>query len=289
MSFPCFFAIFVTVKSKQMAGNDCCIKRSAIILRAFMLFFVLWYFNIAVRPFEGCIGSSQTLHYTLNYLLAGLIPTWALFLLHARRDIASSMGLSHGFGTGLLFAVTATLPMSPGSRHRRVRPGTDADAAFTWIFIAGIFEELVYRGFVFGQLFRYAPLGVSARGTIDGTGVRIVASLPRARPGIGTDGLRDYGTGQHFFQLALCRMELQPLGRNLAAYSDEPALDSVPRKYERRRRRHRGQRFAALHHNPGNRPDCCIQAETGTTLPNTDQYINYQQDTKCVKSTSPYS
>ena len=88
MSFPCFFAIFVTVKSKQMAGNDCCIKRSAIILRAFMLFFVLWYFNIAVRPFEGCIGSSQTLHYTLNYLLAGLIPTWALFLLHARRDIA---------------------------------------------------------------------------------------------------------------------------------------------------------------------------------------------------------
>ena len=79
-----------------------------------MLFFVLWYFNIAVRPFEGCIGSSQTLHYTLNYLLAGLIPTWALFLLHARRDIASSMGLSHGFGTGLLFAVTATLPMIAG-------------------------------------------------------------------------------------------------------------------------------------------------------------------------------
>ena len=114
MSFPCFFAIFVTVKSKQMAGNDCCIKRSAIILGAFMLFFVLWYFNIAVRPFEGCIGSSQTLHYTLNYLLAGLIPSGALFLLHARRDIASSMGLSHGFGTGLLFAVTATLPMIAG-------------------------------------------------------------------------------------------------------------------------------------------------------------------------------
>jgi len=97
MSFPCFFAIFVTVKSKQMAGNDCCIKRSAIILGAFMLFFVLWYFNIAVRPFEGCIGSSQTLHYTLNYLLAGLIPSGALFLLHARRDIASSMGLSHDY------------------------------------------------------------------------------------------------------------------------------------------------------------------------------------------------
>ena len=34
-----------------------------------------------------------------------------------------------------------------------------ADEAFTWIFIAGMFEELVYRGFVFGQLFRYARWG----------------------------------------------------------------------------------------------------------------------------------
>ena len=281
MSFPCFFAIFVTVKSKQMAGNDCCIKRSAIILRAFMLFFVLWYFNIAVRPFEGCIGSSQTLHYTLNYLLAGLIPTWALFLLHARRDIASSMGLSHGFGTGLLFAVTATLPMIAGyAVIGEFDRELTADAAFTWIFIAGIFEELVYRGFVFGQLFRYARWGFLPAALLTALAF---GSLHLYQ------GLRGYGTGQHFFQLALCRMELQPLGRNLAAYSDEPALDSVPRKYERRRRRHRGQRFAALHHNPGNRPDCCIQAETGTTLPNTDQYINYQQDTKCVKSTSPYS
>ena len=160
MSFPCFFAIFVTVKSKQMAGNDCCIKRSAIILGAFMLFFVLWYFNIAVRPFEGYIGSSRTLHYTLNYLLAGLIPTGALFLLHARRDIASSMGLSHGFGTGLLFAVTATLPMIAGYAVIGEFDGElSADEAFTWIFIAGMFEELVYRGFVFGQLFRYARWG----------------------------------------------------------------------------------------------------------------------------------
>lgn len=240
-----------------------------------MLFFALWYFNIAVRPFEDSIGSSRTLHYTLNYLLAGLIPTGALFLLHARRDIASSMGLSHGFGTGLLFAVTATLPMIAGyAVIGEFDRELSADEAFTWIFIAGMFEELVYRGFVFGQLFRYARWGfLPAAG---GTGIRIVASLPRARPGIGTDGLRGYGTGQHFFQLALCRMELQPLERNLVAHSDEPALDSVPRKYERRRRRHRGQRVAALHHNSGNRPDCCIQEETGTTLPNTDQYINYQ-------------
>lgn len=266
MSFPCFFAIFVTVKSKQMAGNDCCIKRSAIILGAFMLFFVLWYFNIAVRPFEGCIGSSQTLHYTLNYLLAGLIPSGALFLLHARRDIASSMGLSHGFGTGLLFAVTATLPMIAGyAVIGEFDRELSADEAFTWIFIAGMFEELVYRGFVFGQLFRYARWGFLPAALL---AALAFGSLHLYQGHDPVSALTAFGVtalGSIFFQLALCRMELQPLERNLAAHSDEPTLDSVPRKYERRRRRHRGQRVAALHHNSGNRPDCCIQEETGTT------------------------
>lgn len=70
------------------------------------------------------------------------------------------MGLSHGFGTGLLFAVTATLPMIAGyAVIGEFDRELSADEAFTWIFIAGMFEELVYRGFVFGQLFRYARWG----------------------------------------------------------------------------------------------------------------------------------
>lgn len=143
-----------------MAENDSCIKRSALILAAFVLFFILWYFNIAVRPLGAAIGSSRTLHYILNYLLAGLVPLGALFLLHARRDIASSMGLSRGFGTGLLFAVMTTLPMIAGyAVIGKFDRELTADEAFTWIFIAGVFEELIYRGFVFGQLFRYAHWG----------------------------------------------------------------------------------------------------------------------------------
>ena len=250
-----------------------------------MLFFVLWYFNIAVRPFEGCIGSSQTLHYTLNYLLAGLIPSGALFLLHARRDIASSMGLSHGFGTGLLFAVTATLPMIAGYA---VIGELSADEAFTWIFIAGMFEELVYRGFVFGQLFRYARWGFLPAALL---AALAFGSLHLYQGHDPVSALTAFGVtalGSIFFSWLYVEWNYN-LWSVIWMHSDEPTLDSVPRKYERRRRRHRGQRVAALHHNSGNRPDCCIQEETGTTLPNTDQYINYQQDTRCVKSTSPYS
>ena len=59
-----------------------------------------------------------------------------------------------------LFAVTATLLMITGyAVIGEFDRELSADEAFTWIFIAGMFEELVYRGFVFGQLFRYARWG----------------------------------------------------------------------------------------------------------------------------------
>lgn len=246
-----------------------------------MLFFALWYFNIAVRPFEDSIGSSRTLHYILNYLLAGLIPTGALFLLHARRDIASSMGLSHGFGTGLLFAVTATLPMITGyAVIGEFDRELSADEAFTWIFIAGMFEELVYRGFVFGQLFRYARWGFLPAALL---AALAFGSLHLYQGHDPVSALTAFGVtalGSIFFSWLYVEWNYNLWSVIwLHTLMNLPWIvfrDRVPRKYERRRRRHRGQRVAALHHNSGNRPDCCIQEETGTTLPNTDQYINYQ-------------
>lgn len=135
-------------------------KRTLIILTAFVIFFVLWYFNLLTGPFYKVAWHSQAALYTLNYLLSGLVPAAALLLLHKPCEIVSSMGLAQGFGTGLLFAVIATLPMMAGY----VCIGTinhelSVDQAITWIFIAGFFEEVIFRGFVFGQLFRYARWG----------------------------------------------------------------------------------------------------------------------------------
>lgn len=135
-------------------------KRTLIILTAFVLFFVLWYFNIAIRPLNRIIGDSLSAHYALNYLIAGLVPVGALFLLHTRRDILPAMGLSRGFGVGLLFAIGATLPMFIGYAFiGQLNSELTFDKALTWIVIAGLFEEIVFRGFIFGQLFRYAGWG----------------------------------------------------------------------------------------------------------------------------------
>lgn len=135
-------------------------RHSIIILTAFALFFAVWYFNLGGWPFRAFTEGSQAAHYFVNYVVAGLIPAAALLLLHRPDEIASSMGLSRGFGSGALFGVLATLPMligyaCMGTFDREV----SADHLLTRVVIAGFFEELVFRGFVFGQLFRYARWG----------------------------------------------------------------------------------------------------------------------------------
>ena len=94
-----------------MAENDSCIKRSAIILTAFGLFFATWYFNLGVRPFANYMSNCKSIHYILNYLIAGLIPAAALLLLHRPGTILYRLGLTHGFGRGMLFGTLSTVPM----------------------------------------------------------------------------------------------------------------------------------------------------------------------------------
>ena len=142
-------------------------KRPLIILTAFAVFFGMWYFNIPLR-LSGCMDlreQSLALFYTIDYLAAGLVPLTALFLLHKPSEIARSMGLSRGCGTGLLFALAATLPMLVGyAVIGKIDSQLTLDKALTWIFIAGFFEEVMYRGFAFGQLFRYSGWGFLSAG-----------------------------------------------------------------------------------------------------------------------------
>lgn len=150
-------------------------RRSVIILTAFVLFFAVWYFNLGVRPFQAFIGTSQTARYLINYMVAGLIPAAALGLLHRPRKMLTSLGMSRGFGPEVLFAVLATLPMligyaCIGTFDREI----SADHLLTRVVITGFFDELIFRGFVFGQLFRYARWGFRASGAVGGIAANVL-------------------------------------------------------------------------------------------------------------------
>lgn len=205
-------------------------RSTLIILTAFVLFFVVWYFHLGIGPFKSLIGNSQSAYYLTNYLISGLIPAVAMWLLYRRRNtvqpktgtkikaetgtepkaeiiteaqaktkstieigrnagaeigtnpetvstaetktatpphpahtfstILAQLGLAHGFGIGMGFAVLCTLPMCIGyAAIGTYDTEVSADHLLTRIVIAGFFEELIFRGFVFGQLFRCARWG----------------------------------------------------------------------------------------------------------------------------------
>lgn len=271
-----------------MAENDSCIKRSAIILTAFGLFFVTWYFNLGVRPFANFLSTCKSIHYILNYLIAGIIPAAALLLLHRPDTILYRLGLTHGFGRGLLFGVLSTVPMFAGyavigSFNRETPP----DHMFTFIVVAGFFEELIFRGFVFGELFRTARWGFLPAATLTALAFGSLHlyqgdDLISASAAFGVTA-----AGSIFFSWLYVESENNLWSVIWLQYADERAVDAIQRERERRSRRIAGERPPPVHAADRNRISRHIQETEGTTLPyfrkNTDN-----QQTICIKNSFSY-
>lgn len=95
------------------------------------------------------------------YLLVG-IPVFAVVLwLHQSKGFFDAFGLNRNFPQGALWAFIFNLPMLVG-----YAVVFELDPEFSWLkaatsgaAAAAFFEELYYRAFLFGQLYRYTRLG----------------------------------------------------------------------------------------------------------------------------------
>jgi membrane protease YdiL (CAAX protease family) len=110
-----------------------------------------WFYNLI---------SVRVIALTLRYLTVGTPLFVGLFLIHNPKRIINSLGINKGFRIGFLFAFLCTLPMLMGySIFFRF----DSKVSFYGVFRAAIcapfFEELYFRGILFGQLFRFTKIG----------------------------------------------------------------------------------------------------------------------------------
>lgn len=93
----------------------------------------------------------------------------ALWLLHqGKRNIMEAWGVRYGFGQGLRMAFLFTLPMLIGyGILNQFELDLDPSKLIYGILLAPIFEELLYRGFLFGQLYRYGGWGFIPAGLLN--------------------------------------------------------------------------------------------------------------------------
>ncbi|MEN0007091.1 MAG: CPBP family intramembrane glutamic endopeptidase [Bacteroidota bacterium] len=117
------------------------------------------YFGSLYGYFKSLSGEASW-SFFLTYASFGIPIFLAVLLLHPARQFWSSLGLHQSFPKAILVTLIWTLPMLVG--YAIVFEWNDA---ITWTTIfksaicAALFEELYYRGFLFGQLFRFTRIG----------------------------------------------------------------------------------------------------------------------------------
>ncbi|HMO39670.1 MAG TPA: CPBP family intramembrane metalloprotease [Saprospiraceae bacterium] len=108
----------------------------------------------------------RILMYTLPSLM---VAAAGLLLIHRRiHHLPEVWGIRQGFGRGLRFAFLMTLPMLIGygiANHFQIN--VRFERIFYGVLIAPIVEELLYRGFLFGQLYRYGGWGFIPSGLLN--------------------------------------------------------------------------------------------------------------------------
>jgi membrane protease YdiL (CAAX protease family) len=146
-------------------------KRQLLALTVIVTVFVIKFYSEKVNAFLwNDINAPGFFISILGQTLYYLIPVISiLFIFHKPDKIFSESGLSKDFLKGLIYAFLFTLPMLIGyflQGHYNNDSSLLKNILFA--FKDGFREEIFYRSFLFGQLFRHAKLGFIPAVVING-------------------------------------------------------------------------------------------------------------------------
>lgn len=136
------------------------IRTCVIVLFSFAAFHILkgWFRQI-YYGIDGMLAV-HAVSYLFSYIVICLPVLAGTALIHRRIDIFSPLGLGKNPVRGFIAAGIFTLPMLAGYlAFFSFDKDLTLFALFQATLFAGFFEELVFRGFLFGQFYRYTRVG----------------------------------------------------------------------------------------------------------------------------------
>lgn len=132
------------------------IRTSIVALSSILILLLYDRVHLIVAP----LHLQRTLAVTVMHVIVCLPVVIVLLFLHGRKDFPRSLGLDGNFVKGLAFALISTLPLFVAFPVIGEFNGElTVDKLIRSAFIAAFFEEVIFRGFIFGQLFRYCKIG----------------------------------------------------------------------------------------------------------------------------------
>lgn len=140
-------------------------KKNRFILIFIIGFLLYYFFDATLFSILQIKISGLTKSNAVGHILAYTITLFPLFatvsILHSNlKGIADKLGLSGNLFVGLLFAFIVTLPSLIGyCVIFNVNAGLSFDTIVINTISSAFFEEIIYRAFLIGQLYRYTRLG----------------------------------------------------------------------------------------------------------------------------------
>ena len=136
-------------------------KNILIVIISFGIYFVLDdLFFKETRKWIFELTNQLGVSHIITYALSGIPLFLGTLLISGKAEFLKSLGLNKSIIKGFLFALICTLPMFIGfSFVFDFNPKIPVNTFLISIVSASFFEELFFRGFLFGLLFRKTKLG----------------------------------------------------------------------------------------------------------------------------------
>ena len=133
----------------------------------FSIFIIIVFLIADNINIKSILPDNYYIRATAIYLAPAIIGILSLLFFHRPNQIGKSMGIDKGFLKGLGVAFLFTLPMLIGFAYFGEWNTELTFRKFYWgVILAALAEELFYRGFLFGQLYRFGGWGFIPAGLL---------------------------------------------------------------------------------------------------------------------------
>ena len=129
-----------------------------IAIGSILAYLMIWNASRIVSPLH--LPSHSLMKSFVKDLLVLIPVVGTLLVLHKSKSIITSLGLDSSILKGLAYSFVFTLPLCFGfAIFGKYNSEITLSAIVRQCVLAALFEEIVFRGFMFGQLFRYSKVG----------------------------------------------------------------------------------------------------------------------------------
>ena len=135
-------------------------KNAILILAGFMLYHIGSEYFEPIMLYLNKVIHYKLLSYFLTYILIGIPVFITICIVNKELNFFRILGLQSNILKGLLVGMIFSLPMFIGSAiQSNIAKNMSVPDLIARTMFAGLFEEIYFRGFFFGQLFRKTQLG----------------------------------------------------------------------------------------------------------------------------------